>query len=509
MCAPHTWFSTEFHTGKGLLRARLRDLLAAPRHGGTTPLILSLVLTLTAGSLAACTQEPLPGETTPEPVQTETAEEIGALLVASYSLSDLEPYVPASTWTPDTVPADTLGEVLEETELMDGQQVLCYREPGSGTVKYWAVRQGDELLRFAEEDSTYADGYGVEDFSSLLGQSGFVIEAPRGAAYTARDYYVFDEEGVPRLLADCAQPTYAPDLDGDGFPDPLWLYHGGREAYCYLVWENAVYQVDLLDCVQKALPDWRGPNDWESPTFSTQGLFYDVQGTGLAFLGETEGVTRFGYLRFYPGRVEVTALPAETQPDWQVETEQGRAGLLTAGEQTWVIMEDQDGPHLAEVLYGLSEAVLQPFIGILGTNGYTLDYVQGPAGDYRSYYGADGTPLVLSFGWDRADTAVDLDGDGVRELVCSVTYMADGVPAVLVYRLSEGEIRQAEASAVPEEVYQSGPPTVGPARSRYDPETNTVTSSLRFQSEKKQQSWIVPLALEGLEFYPYQYQYLP
>lgn len=85
----------------------------------------------------------------------------------------------------------------------------------------------------------------------------------------------------------------------------------------------------------------------------------------------------------------------------------------------------------------------------------------------------------------------------------------DGVPAVLVYRLSEGEIRQAEASAVPEEVYQSGPPAVGPARSHYDPETNTVTSSLRFQSEKKQQPWTVPLALEGLEFYPYQHQYLP
>lgn len=504
---PHTWFSTEFHTGKWLLRARLNDLLTAPRRRGTAPLVVALVLTLTAGSLAACAREPLPGETTPEPVQTETVED-GALTV-SFPLSDLEPYVPASTWTPDTVSADTMGEMLTEAELMEGQQVVCYREPGSDTTKYWAVRQGDELLRFAVEDSAYPDGYTVGEFSSLLGQSGFVIEAPRGAAYTARDYYVFDEGGVPRLLADCAQPTYAPDLDGDGFPDPLWLYHGGREAYCYLVWEDAIYQVDLLNCVRKALPDWRGPNDWESPTFSTQGLFCDAQGTGLAFLGEADGVTRFGYLRFYPGRVEVTALPSETQPDWQVETEQGRAGLLTAGEQTWVIMENQDGPHLAEVLYGLSEAVLQPFTDILGTDGYTLDYVQGPAGDYRSYYGANGTPLALSFGWDRADTAVDLDGDGVRELVCSVTYMADGVPAVLVYRLSEGEIRQAEASAAPEEVYQSGPPAVGPAWTTYDPETNTVTTSLRFQGEEEQQSWTVPLELENLEFYPYQYQYLP
>lgn len=429
-------------------------------------------------------------------------------MTVSFPLSALEPYVPASTWTPDTVPADAIGEVLAEAELIDGQQVVCYREPGSDTTKYWAVRQGDELLRFAVEDSAYTGGYSVGEFSSLLGQSGFVIEAPRGAAYTARDYYVFDKEGVPRLLADCAQPTYAPDLDGDGYPDPLWLYHGGREAYCYLVWEDAVYQVDLLDCVQKALPDWSGPDGWESPTFSTQGLFYD-EATGLAFLGVADGVTRFGYLRFYPGRVEVTALPAETQPDWQVETQESRAGFLTVGKQTWVLTEDEAGVHLAEVLYGLSEATLQPFTDILGTDGYTLDYVQGPAGNYRSYYGTDSTPLALSFGWDRADTPVDLDGDGVRELVCNVTYMADGVPAVLVYRLVDGEIRQAEASAVPMDIYQNDPPPSGPAWTTYDPETNTVTTSLQFPGEEERRSWTATLTLEDLDFYPYQYQYLP
>ena len=50
---PRTWFSTEFHTGKRLLRARLNDLLTAPRRRGTAPLVLALFLTLTAGSLAA------------------------------------------------------------------------------------------------------------------------------------------------------------------------------------------------------------------------------------------------------------------------------------------------------------------------------------------------------------------------------------------------------------------------------------------------------------------------
>ena len=263
--------------------------------------------------------------------------------------------------------------------------------------------------------------------------------------------------------------------------------------------------MDLLDCVQKALPDWRSPDGWETPTFSTQGLFCDAQGTGLAFLGEAEGVTRFGYLRFSSGWVEVTALPAETAVDWQAETGQGRAGLLTAGEQTWVVIEDRDGPHLAEVLTGLTEAALQPFTGILGADGYTLDYNQSSAGDYRIYYDAAGVPLALSFGFGRQDTPVDLDGDGIRELVCSVTYMADGVPAVLVYRLSEGEIWQAEASALPEDVYQDRPPANGPPWTSYDPETNTITTSLQFPGEEERQAWTTELDLDALEFYPYQY----
>lgn len=280
---PHTCFSTQFHTGKGLLRARLRDLYAPARAWGRAPLALVLFLTLAAGSLAAC--------------------------------APAEP-VPTSTWTPDTVPADTMGEVL--------------------------------------------------------------------------------------------------------------------------------------DCVQKALP-------------------------------------------------------AETAVDWQAETGQGRAGLLTAGEQTWVVIEDRDGPHLAEVLTGLTEAALQPFTGILGADGYTLDYNQSSTGDYRIYYDAAGVPLALSFGFGRQDTPVDLDGDGIRELVCSVTYMADGVPAVLVYRLSEGEIWQAEASALPEDVYQDRPPANGPPWTSYDPETNTITTSLQFPGEEERQSWTTELDLDALEFYPYQY----
>ena len=51
---PRTWFSTEFHTGKGLLRARLNDLLAAPRRRGVLPILLTLLCVGTFGTMVAC-----------------------------------------------------------------------------------------------------------------------------------------------------------------------------------------------------------------------------------------------------------------------------------------------------------------------------------------------------------------------------------------------------------------------------------------------------------------------
>ena len=65
---PRTWFSTEFRTGKGLLRARLDDLLTAPRRRGVLPILLTLLCVGTFGTMVACgpaaeeTSEPLPYE---------------------------------------------------------------------------------------------------------------------------------------------------------------------------------------------------------------------------------------------------------------------------------------------------------------------------------------------------------------------------------------------------------------------------------------------------------------
>ena len=100
--------------------------------------------------------------------------------------------------------ASVEGEVLADRKLTDGTEVVCYWMPDSEYTKYWAIRQGDSLLRFCVEDSAYQAGYSIEEFQNVLGKNGFRIEAPRGAAYQAYDYYYIDTNGVPRLLADCS-----------------------------------------------------------------------------------------------------------------------------------------------------------------------------------------------------------------------------------------------------------------------------------------------------------------
>lgn len=78
-----------------------------------------------------------------------------------------------------------------------------------------------------------------------------------------------------------------------------------------------------------------------------------------------------------------------------------------------------------------------PFAGILGYDGYLLRK-PGAGGFSICHYIAekDGRELCIaeSWGWERSDHAVDLDGDGVQELICNVTYGADGANRVMLYR---------------------------------------------------------------------------
>ncbi len=77
------------------------------------------------------------------------------------------------------------------------------------------------------------------------------------------------------------------------------------------------------------------------------------------------------------------------------------------------------------------------FANIMGFPGRWTEEVYGPWRQ-RTYYAqtaAGLVPVAESFGFDdRRDYAVDLDGDGVMELVCNCVYGGDGYEAAYVYR---------------------------------------------------------------------------
>lgn len=172
--------------------------------------------------------------------------------VLTIPLSDLEPYAPRQM-EPDEVSADAMGEVLCDETLADGTNIVCCRDPEAPDVKYWAVRDGDRLTRFCREESGYNSRYGVREFSNLFGHDGFVLCAPRGAAYSAMDYYYLDESGVPRLLIDCANEVIAFDWNEDAANEVLWFYHTG--PYLYFLRGETIYLADLDALVKAAWPE--------------------------------------------------------------------------------------------------------------------------------------------------------------------------------------------------------------------------------------------------------------
>ena len=79
------------------------------------------------------------------------------------------------------------------------------------------------------------------------------------------------------------------------------------------------------------------------------------------------------------------------------------------------------------------------FSDVLGYDGYVrVDEGGGVGHQMRTYYAVSGGkefPIAVSFGFgDAEDYAVDLDGDGITELITNVQYGGDGAQRVYVYR---------------------------------------------------------------------------
>lgn len=256
-------------------------------------------------------------------VPAEDAVEYAAALTVP--LAGLEPCEPWVSMEPDTAGVETMGELLCDETLPGGTRVVCYWRPDHTAdpnhltdqdaqyEKHWAIHQGDKLLRFAAEYSGYDSGYEVTPFSNVLGRNGFCVTAPRGVAYIAHDYYVFDETGVPRLLMDCSNDVLEKDVDGDGVTELVWNYHGGQFVNCAFVRDGAVCQAELMSLLAEHLLFPALPfGDLEN--WGEKGLPVSILAGGWAVVNEP-GPKRYieGYLRLTEDALELD-VPAEQIP---------------------------------------------------------------------------------------------------------------------------------------------------------------------------------------------------
>ena len=132
---------------------------------------------------------------------------------------------------------------------------------------------------------------------------------------------------------------------------------------------------------------------------------------------------------------------------------------------------------------------LEPFDGVLGHRGTRLDTRTTDGWFRRTAYDAtDGGAvrrIAESFGAFRPDTgpdadgdwSVDLDGDGVNELVCNVQWEMGGYPRVVLFRADKGGVAVCDdLSPLLPEPEETSTVFVHPAdiRERYEPETRTI-----------------------------------
>ena len=214
------------------------------------------------------------------------------------------------------------------------------------------------------------------------------------------------------------------------------------------------------------------------------------------------------------------AASSATVSDWTLTVLNGNTGeppslrLVRGGEP----VDWRPPERLAAWVAGThGKFVVSPFRGILGFDGFRVDALSGTTGSrltcYLAVIGDDLVPVADSFG-DPGDEdhAVDLDGDGLDELVCDVTWEMGGHPRVHVFRRMDDVSMLCDdpTPLLPEPA--SSLAWAGHLRERYDPKTKTIR--IRYLPERRVQEShgsigeemyeevACPILLERLSWHP-------
>lgn len=128
MKMPKTYFSTELHTGRRVLRRRLEDLFAAPRRRGVFPLVCALLLVSMLGSLVACDTPSAPPLSAPTAV---TELQTAPLTAENQDVRSLYAQILKTLLDENRLPDDLndpggyIGTVEEREAMAENQFAVC------------------------------------------------------------------------------------------------------------------------------------------------------------------------------------------------------------------------------------------------------------------------------------------------------------------------------------------------------------------------------------------------
>lgn len=165
--------------------------------------------------------------------------------------------------------------------------------------------------------------------------------------------------------------------------------------------------------------------------------------------------------------------------DYQIKLQEGEKKdtlelLLMQGEEERVLLTLDKGSD-----YRAPEDIsAESFEECLGHKGFRLLKRQalGSSHYYEvDYYAVEEELELLASRWgskDGEDFEIDLDGDGIRELICNVTWIADGAKDVYIYHFDGEKVLRGHGSDLldqPADIHG-----VGAVSAQYLPEENEV-----------------------------------
>lgn len=199
-------------------------------------------------------------------------------LLATISFAEVVPYEAPVVET-TTLNASDIASVMMSYTLDNGIEIIFYKAK-SGII-YCAYKINDNQLVQFFEAGLYEEGYDIKPYDDIFGHSGFRIQSPVGAAYTAINYYYFASDGTLKFLVQCDNYVIENDMNDDGKKELLWFYHGlptdsagAGMAFYYFEQDGQIYEATLDDLLTTDFPDIDFPGQYFTSPADSSALFF-------------------------------------------------------------------------------------------------------------------------------------------------------------------------------------------------------------------------------------------